>query len=140
MAKHGGQTTYTPEIGDRLCELIAEGLSATRACRAEGVPLRTFYSWRRVHPEFDAQVSCAREDQADTFADQMCDIADEEEDVQRAKLKIDARKWVAARMKPRSWGDKQSIEHSGPNGGAINVRDVEDLTDEELMRIAAGGK
>ena len=107
----GRRTKYKPEVGDKLCELIAEGTSASKSCRQVGVPMRTFYAWARQHGEFAAQLSRAREDQADTFADQMCDIADDEEDVARAKLKIDARKWVAARMKPKSWGDKQHIEH-----------------------------
>ena len=38
------------------------------------------------------------------------------------------------------YSDKAAQEISGPGGGAINIRDVESLTDEELMRIAAGGK
>lgn len=106
-----GSSTFTPEIGDQICELLAEGMSAVRACKELGVALRTFYQWQREYPEFLAQVSRAREDQADTFADQMCDIAEFDEDVQRAKLKIDARKWVASRMKPKSWGDRVTTEH-----------------------------
>ena len=136
MAKRGRQTTYTPEKGDKLCELIAEGMSASKACKKVGVPMRTFYEWNREHKDFSAQLTCARQDQADTFADQMCDIADDEGDVQRAKLKIDARKWVAARMKPKSWGDKQAVEHTGKDGGPIQT--TTGLTDEQLERIAAG--
>ena len=117
-----GSTSYTADVGDQICELIAEGWSAVRACANVGVPVRTFYAWQRQHPEFSAQVSRAREDQADTFADQMCDIAEFDEDVQRAKLKIDARKWVASRMKPKSWGDRQQLEHSGPDGVPLNIR------------------
>lgn len=106
-----GSATFSPEIGDQICELMAEGMSAVRACNKAGVAMRTFYRWQREMPDFMAQVSRAREDQADTFADQMCDIAEFDEDVQRAKLKIDARKWVASRMKPKSWGDRVTTEH-----------------------------
>jgi hypothetical protein len=115
---------YNPKIGDKLCEMIAEGNSASKACKSAGVAMRTFYGWARENEEFSAQLMRAREDQADTFADQMCDIADDEEDVQRAKLKIDARKWVAARMKPKSWGDKVHQEISGPDGGPIEISDA----------------
>ena len=122
MAKHGRPTKYTPKLGDDICSLIAEGHSAVRACKALGVPLTTFYGWQRERPEFLEQVTRAREDQADTFADQMCDIAEYDEDVQRAKLKIDARKWVASRMKPKRWGDRQQLEHTGAGGAPLNLR------------------
>lgn len=136
----GRPTKYKPETGDKLCEIIAEGGSASKACASVGIPMRTFYQWNRENEGFSAQLSRAREDQADTFADQMCDIADDEEDVARAKLKIDARKWVAARMKPKSWGDRQSVEHSGPGGGPIETRTAQDLTDDQLAAIAAASR
>ena len=108
-APKGSGSKYNDERAAAICGLLAEGNSARYACGQVGIDMVTFYAWQRAHPEFAQQVSYAREDQADTFADQMCDIADMEEDVARAKLKIDARKWVAARMKPRSWGDRQDV-------------------------------
>lgn len=35
---------------------------------------------------------------------------------------------------------KQQTEVSGPDGGAINIRDATDLTDAELAAIAAAGR
>ena len=136
--KQGRPTTYTEEKADKMCELIAEGMSAVQACKSQGVALRSFYAWARDNPEFAAQLTRAREDQADTFADQMCEIADGEPDVQRAKLKIDARKWIAARMKPKSWGERTSHELTGANGGPIMTR-AEELTDDQLAAIAVSG-
>jgi len=111
-APKGSGSKYNTERAAAICALIADGNSARRSCQKVGIDLVTFYTWQRVHPEFAQEVSRAREDQADTFADDMCNIADDEEDVQRAKLKIDARKWVAARMKPRSWGDKLQVDQT----------------------------
>jgi len=122
MTKRGRPTKYTDEKADELCALIAEGNSAVRACKQVGVPLTTFYNWQRERPDFLGQVTRARDDQADTFADQLCDIAEYDEDVQRAKLKIDARKWVASRMKPKRWGDRQAIEHTGEDGAPLSIR------------------
>jgi len=122
MAKMGRPTKYTPEIADKLCSLIAGGTSASRACNEIGVPMQTMYEWLRKHDEFRDNYARAREDQADTFADEMCDIAEYDEDVQRAKLKIDARKWVASRMKPKRWGDRQQLEHTGAGGAPLNIR------------------
>ena len=46
------------------------------------------------------------------------DIADESvggtsDDIQAARLRIDARKWVSAKLKPQKWGDKVEIEQKG---------------------------
>lgn len=41
--------------------------------------------------------------------------------VARNRLRVDARKWLASRMAPKKYGDKIQAEHSGPNGGVIQV-------------------
>lgn len=67
--------------------------------------------------EFSEQYARARDCQADFYADQIVDIADELSEVAeaselaRAKLQIDSRKWKVARMSPRKYGDKQQIDH-----------------------------
>lgn len=50
----------------------------------------------------------ACEQRADQYFDEMLDIADNAlpEEVQKAKLQIDTRKWVLARMNPVKYGDK----------------------------------
>lgn len=114
-------TKYTAEKADTICGIIAEGRSASSACKEVGIALKTMYAWLRQHEDFRNNYTRARDDQADTFADQLCDIAEFDEDVQRAKLKIDARKWVAARMKPKSWGDRQQLEHTGADGAPLGI-------------------
>lgn len=123
MAKRGRPTDYTDALGDEICSLIADGTSAKQTCDRVGISRPTLYRWLREHESFHSNYMRAREDAADTLADELMDIAETEEDVARAKVKIDARKWVAARMKPKSWGDRQQHEHSGPDGSplAINI-------------------
>ena len=36
-------------------------------------------------------------------------------------LRIDARKWLSGKMAPKKYGDKQQIEHAGPDGGPITL-------------------
>ncbi|MBX8785491.1 hypothetical protein HBA94_17175 [Ochrobactrum sp. GRS2] len=61
------------------------------------------------------------------MAEDILDIADDEEcaDVQKAKLRIDTRKWLMSKMAPKKYGDKVMNEHSGPDGGPIPVRRFE---------------
>jgi len=45
--------------------------------------------------------------------------------------------WLCNRGRGR-WRHVQRIEHTGPDGGPIDYRDLSGYTDEELQRIAAG--
>lgn len=83
----------------------------------------------------------AREEQADTLADEIIAIADEspalamergrdDEDailkvdgaaVQHQRLRVEARKWVAAKLKPKKYGELVKNEISGPEGGPVQV-------------------
>ncbi len=66
--------------------------------------------------EFSEQYARARNLQADYYADQVVDLADELDEtadnnaIQRCRLRIDSRKWKVARMMPKKWGDKQSLD------------------------------
>ena len=93
------------------------------------------------------QYARAREAQAEVIAEDILTIADEEctmvkadkhgsrdDDgdgntevvfdstaVQRNRLRVDARKWLLSKMAPKKYGDKIQAEHTGANGGAIQV-------------------
>jgi hypothetical protein len=68
--------------------------------------------WLDANEIFREQYARARERQADTLFDQILTIADEEkEDVQRSRLRVDARRWMAGKMRPKVYGDK--LEHTG---------------------------
>lgn len=91
--------------------------------------LVTVYRWLRSHPEFAVNYTRAREDQAETLAEEIIEISDEDnadayietradgtqfakidgQAVQRSKLRVDSRKWVAAKLKPKKFGDKLDI-------------------------------
>ncbi len=44
--------------------------------------------------------------------------------VDRAKLQVDARKWLLSKMRPDKYGDRTAVEHSGPAGGPVEHRVV----------------
>ena len=41
--------------------------------------------------------------------------------IEHRRLQIDARKWLIGKMAPKKYGDKQQIEHAGPDGGPITL-------------------
>jgi len=87
------------------------------------------YVWLRRHPEFLEMYTRAREEQAETHADEIVSIADEtpqtreikDKDgnvlaitldsayIQWQKQRIDSRKWNAAKQRPRKYGDKVTL-------------------------------
>ena len=118
--KTGRPTDYTDLISTEICGQISEGNSLRSICKSNKMPsCSTVFLWLRHHPEFSEQYARAREEQADAIADECLDIAANEPDVQRARLKIDARKWFASKMKPRKYGDKITQEHTGPGGSPL---------------------
>jgi hypothetical protein len=107
---------YTDEIAATICSRIATGEPLVRICRDESMPgTTTVYRWLSEKEEFRDIYARARDDQADTLADEIIDLSDEQmEDataVNRQRLRVDARKWIAAKLKPRKYGDKLDIEH-----------------------------
>lgn len=121
-------STYTDALGISICAQIASGKSLVSICNKDGMPsVETVYYWLRdeTKKEFLNTYTRAREDQADTLADEIIDIADNSENdvkldkdgneridsevVARSRLRVEARKWVAAKLKPKKYGDKVDI-------------------------------
>jgi hypothetical protein len=134
----GAPTTYNEHIATVICIRIAEGESLRQILKDEGMPAQsTVYEWLLRHPLFAEQYTRAREEQADTLADEIIHIADEQPDViavtdkktgaliehkldgaflQWQKNRIEARKWTAMKLKPKKYGDRVAVE--GVEGGA----------------------
>lgn len=130
----GRPSDYTPEIVSEICELIANGMSVREICRAEHMPdMRTVFRWLAKHDEFRQQYARAREAQADYLAEEILDIADDgqndwmdrqvapgvfarvqdQEAINRSRLRVDARKWIMSKLQPKKYGDKVTQEHTG---------------------------
>ena len=113
---------YAPELASQVCELVAGGMSLVGVCRMDGMPAyRTVMDWLAKHDDFAHRYARAREEQADTLADQLLDIADDQPPldpngktdaawVSWQKNRIDTRKWIAAKLKPKKYGDRVGVE------------------------------
>ena|SRR5690242_2057333 len=144
--KQGRPTIFTPELGTEICQRLAEGESLRSICSDAKIPTRgTVLRWvlDGEHKEFSLQYARARELQAETMADEIQDIADDghndwmerqygdstawvanKEAMGRSRLRIDARKWVAAHLLPKKYSDKVINELTGPGGSALAVQFV----------------
>lgn len=117
----GRPSTFTAETANRICSELADGNSLMTICAATDMPSReTVYKWLGKRERFADDYARARDKQADHFAAEIIDIADTEKDSAKARNRIDARKWYAGKVRPRSYGDKQQIEHD-VSGGLADV-------------------
>ena len=123
----GRPSTYSPERAAAILGRIAAGESLRSICRDEGMPNQvTVYAWLLKHDDFAKQYARSRDDQAETYADEIAFIADDESiPADSRRIRIDARKWIACKLKPKKYGEKLTQEHSGPNGGDIPFAIVE---------------
>lgn len=151
----GRPSGYTQEIADVICERLANGESLRRICRDDDMPeMRTVMRWLNAREEFCQQYARARELQAECIFDEMAEIADDGtndwmasnapdcegyklngEHVSRSKLRIDARKWMLAKMAPRKYGDKQQVDHVSSDGSMQPASPEEAMT--RIMGVLA---
>ena len=111
----GRPSKFTKALGEQICALLADGKSLRKICEAEDMPSKTsVFNWLGTKEEFLDQYKIARECGADSWADDIIDIADDSgEDVPLGRLRVDARKWAASKLKPKKYGDSTKIEHTG---------------------------
>jgi hypothetical protein len=118
----GRPTDYTEELANRILLRIVGGESVNAICRDKNTPnISTIYRWLASNKEFCELYEKAKDDQADTLADSILEISDTAmpENVQVARLRVDARKWVAAKLKPRKYGDR--ADHNVTFDGKLEV-------------------
>lgn len=126
----GRMTEYSPDLADAICELIAEGKSIRTICKVEEMPaMSTIFKWLSEQAKFSEQYARAKEVQAEGFAEDLIEICDDTSNdvtgeldmpngvaVQRAKLRVDTRKWIASKLLAKKYGDKIQQEHTGTLG------------------------
>lgn len=132
-----GLAMYPPETRDEILHRIAEGESLRAICRDDGMPsLSTVHEWLEADAQFRSKYARAREDQADGIFDGMADIearvsiGDLRPDA--ARVVLESQRWRAEKLKPKVYGSKTSVEHSGN----IHIN----KSDEELDREIAAKK
>lgn len=147
----GRPSEFNQSIANTICDLIISGKSLRYCSRQENMPdLVTIYKWLRDFPDFLKQYEKAKEEQIDTLADEMIDISDDissdkivNEDgkdvvnntaVNRSRLMVDTRKWIAERMKPKKYGVRQEIEHSGKIDSDVKI-DISGMDNTKLLDV-----
>jgi hypothetical protein len=146
---------YTAEGSiEEFCAYICKGGHMARFCEERGLPYKTVSDWVYNNPARAAMYAHAREERAEVLADEIVAISDETcvetkyegEEVKlvldatavaRNRLRVDARKWVASKLKPRKYGDKNTTELTGAGGGPVQIAalSLNNLSSTELAQM-----
>ena len=119
---------------DVICERVADAEFYDVIAKSYGVARGSLMAWLARQPDAYAH---AREARADKLAEDILEIADDSshdvivdeggnvkingEFVQRSRLRVDSRKWLASKMFPKKDGDVTRLEGSKENPVEANV-------------------
>lgn len=144
--KRGRPSLLTPESEQDIMEAVARGKSLVSISEIPGMPAyHTMRTWIRENEHFQNLYARAKEDAADFLAEDLLSIADDgrndtftdtdgnvhvdQDVIQRSKLRVDARKWLAAKLRPKRYGDT-APQNTVNVGVAVNV-----LTEERRAEL-----
>lgn len=114
---------FSQVLFDQICDRIADGDSLRTICRDKGMPNKaSVFKWLAEDPALSDQYARAREAQADSLVDDMLAIADDtSREPNDRRVAVDARKWVASKLRPKAYGDK--LDLSGNVGFSVTISD-----------------
>lgn len=154
----GRKSEYDPVLAAEICTRISCGESLRQICMDPRMPVQsTVYLWLLQNKQFSENYARARDEQADTLADEIQAIADEppaeivdDKGVSRTdsgwvtwqKNRIDARKWIASKLKPKKYGDRQIVAGDAENPLEVkaNTEIFDTLLQTMELQRQAGGK
>lgn len=129
----GRPTMYTDDLANEICHKISTtpfGLKRLCSDNPHWPERETIFAWKRQNDTFSHMYMKAKMDQVEALTDECLDISDDisndnivkvnektgeeyvvcnSEYVNRSRLRVDTRKWLASKLAPRIYGDKQEL-------------------------------
>lgn len=141
-------TDYTEEIAGKILEGLAMGKTLNQILLDEGMPDRvTVWRWQKANEEFRNLYAQSRIEQAHYWSDEIIDISDDGsrdykesgdkgpvvdmDHIARARLRVDTRKFLMAKIVPKIYGERIAQEITGADGGPIQSASVTLPPDQE---------
>lgn len=128
----GRPSTYSEELGQKICDLVANGWALTQVVeKLGGTPtIATILDWRILIPEFGLMYTKAFDMRLQVWSEQLNGIADDAKNdwtdktlasgatiraldpevAQRSRLRLDTRKWLLSKLRPEQYGDSMKLD------------------------------
>lgn len=134
-AKMGRPSKRTPKTVEELLVRISMGRSVANVCTDEDMPdARTVFRWIAENEDFRQAYARACANRSLVYADTIGDIA---KGVMAGKIPpdagrvaIDSYKWIAARLMPKYYGEKQLLEASVTHTHTLHLGALKQLAEE----------
>ena len=142
--KLGRPTKFTEKLAEQICEEVASTpLGIVRLCKLHDYfPNHdTIYKWLYKYPSFSEQYYKAKQQQIAVLVDEVLEIADDtsrdtllnndgfevcnNEYINRSRLRIETRKWLAMKLLPKVYGDRAHTESKDENSHAKSLEELE---------------
>lgn len=153
--KFAEQASFNPLIFEKIMTLVENGMTLMKACEAisemDGVQVSTglVRHWAKTSPERMERYIRAQEDKLEAWAEQIVIISDDRaddvmkdkqgnvlldgrgnpvvdhENIQRSKLRVEARKWLLSKLRPDIYGERLAVT-------ATQTHKVIPVTQEEI--------
>lgn len=109
---------------EAVCERLSNGMTMTALSEEIGVTVGKLSQWIASDEEHSARAREARIHAARIWDEKALSVVEQALDLfelQRAKELAHHYRWRASKTAPKEYGDKVTQEHTGANGGAIQV-------------------
>jgi len=124
MAKRGRPSIYSEELADKICDCVVDGKSLREISRLKDMPSwDTLLTWLKSKEDFASHYARAKNTQIDLFIDNILSKIDKLKtegdkknvfaEINKCRLEVDTLKWIACKLLPKKYGDKQEISLSG---------------------------
>jgi len=136
--KRNYSQTEKENILNNILQRVANGDSLFKSCAKEKINYQTFFNWANENKKVLDNYAQAYAMRCDALFDKSIDIAVNMPDVNRARLVIDTIKWVAGKINPQKYSDKQTINIIGNVTQNITSMTPEDRDEKirDLMQKA----
>lgn len=119
----------TPELEQKICDLLVAGNSIRKICRINGMPSRdTIMRWERENVEFATNVAHAREAKLEDDAEELQEINEQIKagliPAAEANVISNNIKWTASRLLSKKYGDSTQIKHADADGNKLTFSGI----------------
>lgn len=132
---------FSQDIADVICDKITSGDTLSNICKDPSMPSYSIINrWRLEVPEFEERITKSFSIRADTYADEVMDIANETTDdtLNVNKLRIDQRKWRASIDNNKYSARASALTSDGSGNILINI--TTGVSESEYAKKAAQRK
>lgn len=135
--KRDAKLLSDPEFWERVFRVISAGESAKTVSKHFKMPYHKLLSYIKADVDLSQRYEDARAARAMFHAERIEKIANDVEvgdlDANAARVSLDARKFLASRLDPHIWGDKQRVDITTTDITKLHLEAIRELGLSENM-------